>query len=273
MNRGLNQGKVTPKGCRRRFILHLLELTHTDWNLVHHDHDMQGNGGPHMRIAKTDSIAGLPATATRDFLRRVKNADFDEEWALTLLDAAGDDPAVVILRLLEAQGYIERTGASHEGSPWWRTTILGNALAMASFGRPITRKTADRLVAELLERVRLYNIDLTRPYYVQRLRIFGSYLNKTIDPLGDVDVELVIGHRVSDPQALLKYAEDSGRKFPTFMDQLMWPQKEIVQILRNRSAAINITLEDIELITDRVETVYEAGSTSSGPSPRSGSTG
>ncbi|GAA4660054.1 hypothetical protein [Arthrobacter cryoconiti] len=226
-----------------------------------------------MRIAKTDSIADLPATAARDFLRRVKNADFDEDWALTLLGASGEDHAVIVLGLLEAQGYIERTGASHEGSPWWRTTILGNALAMASFGKPISRKTGERLVKEMLERARLYNSDLTRPYYVQRLRIFGSYLDKTIDPLGDVDVELVIGHRVTDPQALLQYAVDSGRTFPTFMDQLMWPQKEIVQILRNRSAAINITLEDIELITDRVETFYEAGSTSSGPSPRSGSTG
>ncbi|MDJ0314032.1 hypothetical protein [Arthrobacter sp. H35-D1] len=226
-----------------------------------------------MRIAKTDSIAGLPATVVRGFLRRVKNADFDEEWALTLLDAPDEEPAVVVLGLLEAQGYIERTGASHKGTPWWRTTILGNALAMASFGRPISRKTAERLVSKMLERARLYNSDLTRPYYVQRLRIFGSYLDKTIDPLGDVDVELVIGHRVTDPQTLLQYAADSGRTFPTFMDQLMWPQKEIVQTLRNRSASINITLEDIELITDRVETFYEAGSTSSGPSPRSGSTG
>lgn len=226
-----------------------------------------------MRIAKTDLIAGLPASAARQFLRRVKNDEFEEAWALSLLDTPDIDKPSTTLGLFKAQGYIERTGNPDGRYLWWRTTILGNALAMASFGRPISRRTAERLVAEMLERARDYNSDSSKPYYVQRLRIFGSYLDKTIDPLGDVDVELVIGHRVTDPQALLQYAADSRRKFQTFMDQLMWPQKEIVQILRNRSASINITLEDIEQITDRVETVYEAGSTSSGPSPRSGSTG
>ncbi|POH72477.1 hypothetical protein [Arthrobacter glacialis] len=210
-----------------------------------------------MRIAKTDLIAGLPAPAARQFLRRVKNEDFEEEWALSLLDTPDIDKPSTALGLFQAQGYIERTGASDGRYLWWRTTILGNALAMASFGRPISRKTAERLVAAIQERARTYNSDLTKPYYVQRLRIFGSYLDKTIDPLGDVDVELIIGQRVTDPEALLRYAAESGRTFPSFMDQLMWPQKEILQTLRNRSTAINITLEDIELFTDQFTTVYE----------------
>jgi hypothetical protein len=40
------------------------------------------------------------------------------------------------------------------------------------------------------------------------------------------------------------------------MGQLMWPPTELVQHLKERSAIINITVEDITRITDRSETIY-----------------
>jgi predicted nucleotidyltransferase len=65
---------------------------------------------------------------------------------------------------------------------------------MASFGKPIRRRTADGLVAGMLGRAREYK----KPLYIERLRIFGSYLDPRIDPLGDVDVELSFGMRTRD---------------------------------------------------------------------------
>ena len=49
---------------------------------------------------------------------------------------------------------------------------------MSSFGKPI------------LEGAREHNADTNKPLYIDRLGIFGSYVNPKIDPLGDVDVEL-----------------------------------------------------------------------------------
>ncbi len=113
-----------------------------------------------MRIAKTDIIAGLPAPAARDFLHRVRLVDFDEDWALSLLESRGAaDPKSAALDRFEGDGYIERADHSPDGHRWWVTTTLGNALAMASFGKPITRKTADRLVTEMLGRARAHNAD------------------------------------------------------------------------------------------------------------------
>jgi hypothetical protein len=209
-----------------------------------------------MRLAKTETIAGLPAPAARAFLRRTRFADFDEEWALSLLSSHGAaDPHSTLLGFEDA-GYIERAEHSPGSHPWWRTTTLGNALAMASFGKPITRKTADRLVAELVQRAKAYNSDPTKPCFVQRLRIFGSYLNTAVDPLGDVDVELVLGQRTTDPKELLRYGTASGRSFPTFTDHLLWPRKEAALILKNRSTAINITTEDIDQLTAKAEIIY-----------------
>lgn len=137
-----------------------------------------------MRMAKTDIIAGPPAPAARDFLRRIRFADFHEKWSLALLASHGaSDPHATLLGF-EDGGYVERADQSPGDAPWWTTTTLRNALAMASFGKPITRETADRLVAEMVDRARAYNSDFIKPCFVQRLRFFGSYLDRTVDPLG-----------------------------------------------------------------------------------------
>lgn len=161
-----------------------------------------------------------------------------------------------VLAGLEAAGYMEKVRGDNEGDVWWDTTIQGNALAMASFGKPITRKTADRLVSGLLERAHTYNADPDKPLFINTLRVFGSYLSPEIDPIGDVDIELTYGRRITDQKAMSDYTRASGRSFNTYMDQLLWPQTELVQHLKKRSAFINITLEDITRFTDRFDTIY-----------------
>ena len=46
-----------------------------------------------------------------------------------------------IARAFEDAGYL-RVSVVHDGETYWETTIRGNALAQASFSRPITRATA-----------------------------------------------------------------------------------------------------------------------------------
>jgi hypothetical protein len=43
----------------------------------------------------------------------------------------------------------------------------------------------------------------------------------------------VLGRRLNDPKELLRYASASGRSFPTYIDRILCPQTEAVQILRN----------------------------------------
>ena len=67
----------------------------------------------------------------------------------------------------------------------WQTAFTD---PLASFGKPIGGKTADRLGAVMLDSAREYNADSSKPLFLERLRIFGSYLDTSLDPLGDVDV-------------------------------------------------------------------------------------
>ncbi|WP_258046211.1 hypothetical protein [Leifsonia shinshuensis] len=169
----------------------------------------------------------------------------------------GDDQAQLAINALTSAGYLEPAG--DDDADMWVTTIAGNALAQASFGKPISRKTADRLVAELVERAKKFNADPTYVVSVARLRVFGSYQREDVDPLGDVDVELIIAFRPNEEErtgAVKRYSKASGRRFNSYLDELFWPETELRQILKNRSAAINITQENVDLLTDRVRTIY-----------------
>jgi len=208
-----------------------------------------------VRVAKTDVIAGLPAELARAIVRKFRGRERVAEIAEDLLAGTGFALDGVFADL-EAGGYLEKVRTDRDGDVWWDTTILGNALAMASFGRPISRKTADRLVIELLRRARAYNADPSKPMFIDTLRVFGSYLDPDIDPVGDVDIELAYGRRIKDQAVLRAYTRASGRSFSTYIDELMWPSTELFLHLKKRSAFISITLEDITRLTANFRTIY-----------------
>ncbi|WP_311245352.1 MULTISPECIES: hypothetical protein [unclassified Microbacterium] len=209
-----------------------------------------------MRVQKTDVIAGLPAPLAREVLRKGVRREIYHAHVAKLFDGLDIDPAAALQALADA-GLFEFVQKDQDGDTWWRPTVNGNALAMASFGKPITRATADRLLAGVIERAEGINADPAKIFFVERLRVFGSYLDPEVDPLGDLDIELVLGQYRVPNEVVEAYVKSSGRRFSSYIDKLFWPEREVVQILKNRSGSINITREDIGELTDRVRTVYE----------------
>jgi len=103
----------------------------------------------------------------------------------------------------------------------WETTVRGGALTMASFLRPIPRAKADRLVDGLLARVRHYNGEPDLPLLIFEIGIFGSYLDPTVDVVGDVDVTAVLRPRswINQDGERYRYAQRSKRQFSSYTDQ------------------------------------------------------
>jgi hypothetical protein len=95
------------------------------------------------------------------------------EAVADLLEGTGFELEAAIAGL-EAAGYMEKVRVDNDGAVWWGTTIEGDALAMANFGQPIRRKTADRLVYGLLERGRNYNTDPGKPMFINTLRVLEA---------------------------------------------------------------------------------------------------
>jgi predicted nucleotidyltransferase len=215
-----------------------------------------------MRVSKNDSICGLAAPTARQLMR----AYYDEHPIEVACDVLGirQDAARDQMRAFETAGYIERAKSARTADDdWWVTTVKGNALANASFGKPISRATADRLLAEVIERARSYNADPARLLTVTEIVVFGSYLDPAADRLGDLDLAVTAVRRDTDGKRyvdkVLEYARTSGRSFSTFPGRLFWPAREVRMILKNRSSAISITDEDIRKLTDRFEVAYAVG--------------
>jgi hypothetical protein len=92
------------------------------------------------------------------------------------------------------------------------------------------------------------------------LAVFGSYLDPSVNELGDLDLSLTSRLRRTDQksqEALLRYGAASGRAFSNYSQQLGWPHTELGQILKNRSPYIHLHTEDLTKLTDRQEIVFE----------------
>jgi predicted nucleotidyltransferase len=213
-----------------------------------------------MRLSRDDQVAGIPATDARKLMRRFGDAQ-PESRIGSWIDT-GSRTGTEVARAFADAGYL-RVSAVYDAETYWETTIQGNALAQARFGRPITRATAGRHLTGVIGRAKKFNADGSHVIDIAELVVFGSYLDPDVQHLGDLDLGVTFCNRIPDTTAtfdqseiLLDYARASGRRFRNSLYALSWPEQEALQILRNRSAVINITREDVRTLTDRWEVVY-----------------
>ncbi|MDM2386958.1 hypothetical protein [Mycobacteroides abscessus] len=215
-----------------------------------------------MRVLRSDRFGGLSAEVARQVMRWFSSAQ--PEYILREVAEADGRSEAEIAALLAHEGLLEPAHTDGDGTLWWKTTVSGGALSQASFRRPITRPTAERHVREVVERARAFNKDPGHLAEVVELVVFGSYLDPTVDALGDVDLAVSLRTRRSEGtsndefiQTVLDYAAASGRTFGSFAACLFWPQKEAILALKNRSPVISITTEDVRSLTDRWQVIYQ----------------
>lgn len=215
-----------------------------------------------MRVSEDGLICGVSALMARELMHRYGCARTAEVACDVLgvgLMAARD-----LLQAFEAAGYLTKNGTESGGSgAWWVTTILGDALAHASFGKPVTRATVRRHLVQVVQRARAYNADPMRLLTIAEITVFGNYLDPAAGRLSDLDLAVSAVGRDSNGDGyvrkVLAYARASGRRFSALHELLYWPDRELQMILRNRSPAISITDEDIAKFTHRAEIVYAVG--------------
>lgn len=198
-----------------------------------------------MHIDPRSTIAGLPALRVRSFLRRAGDYDWTEAG---LAEHFGVSPKAA--HELLSLGYLEHSPHEAAEEQRYRRTLAGAALALASAARPITRKTADRKIAELLDRVREVNANDYYLYRVRKVVVFGSYLTQR-SRINDIDVGLDLAHREADPERRslldrdrINAAYKAGRRFPNITSELFWPQHEVLLYLKARSRSLSLHTTD-----------------------------
>lgn len=201
-------------------------------------------------------IAGWPAVQVRTLLRRMRNVIFE---AVTVQQSfhVPLSKAEAVIEGLEQEGFIVKrftTGRDGQPQPCWENTMKGNSLAMATAARPVTRATAERALAQFLDRVSTVNAEEEFAFRVECVVVFGSYLTSATE-LNDLDllVDLAARYGYSTRQELLEQASvaraiRSGRRFRDSLEQVIWPRMEVEYFLKNRSRTLSLHYSDHKLM-------------------------
>ncbi len=215
-----------------------------------------------MRIAPEEKIAEVPILEVRKLLKGVDNeSDWGKKHVTSLLEIS-PQKANRLLQELERRGYIERSRI-YEREQLWQKTLKGSTLGLASAAKPVTRKTANRVYFEFMERVKQVNNDPRFLMKVKKVVVFGSYLGDS-PKLNDIDIAVELDWKEDHPrfvgkerpQAVLDYAhkaEKKGRRFGTFIDRIAWPEDEVKLYLKSRSRTLSL-----HPISDKILDIVES---------------
>ena len=133
-----------------------------------------------MRIELNQTIVGFSATQIRQLMRETLGGPI----SLRRVKQSLRCPESIARRVLVD---LEREGLVQTVDDHLEPSLKGNALAQATAARPLVRNTAQRLVAEVVLRARLLNLDDGWAYRVGMLVVFGSYVDGVERP-NDIDV-------------------------------------------------------------------------------------
>jgi predicted nucleotidyltransferase len=202
-----------------------------------------------MRIDSKEQIADVEILKVRDLLRRVNNTDeWEADFVVNRLKISPKKANRLIIEL-NRRGYIEPIRIYRQ-KQFYRKTLKGSTLGLASAAKPVTRKTANRIFSEFMDRVSQVNSDPSFLVKVKKILVFGSYLTDALR-INDIDVAVELTWKENHPLVLNKdraqlalnlsnIAENKGKKFSSFIDRLEWPEHEVRLFLKSRSRTLSI---------------------------------
>jgi hypothetical protein len=188
-----------------------------------------------MRIEKGQRIAGHPALQVRRLMREAARRRLTPRLVQEILDCSEASARKVMVDL-QAEGFVESDNGRVEVS------IRGNALAMARTAAPLRRQTAERLIADIVNRSHAVNRDEKWAYRVRTLVLFGSCVQGGTRP-NDVDIACELAPRFGDErQSLLEQNRRAarGQAFRNLSQWGSWPKTEVFQFLKSRSRGLSI---------------------------------
>ena len=140
-------------------------------------------------------------------------------------------------------------------------TRKGHLLGLSKGNPPITSSKAKLLLNELNDRVKDLNENDDYPYMVDEVNVSDSY-NPDLPILNDIDVSLKFKKRVEGAE-FEKKSEDridlafkNGRRFPTYIEQIYWPEREVMLFLNTRKKGLNLHFVNILSGKEKIFRMY-----------------
>ena len=218
-----------------------------------------------MRVNLNERIAGQPVAKVRELLKRGFGWSWESSYVVKRLDVdrAGAKKVVAALR---RRGYIRKTASTSSGEDLWDNTMKGNAFANATGAKPLLRTSADQRLTEFLARIDEVAKNQKFLYRVGTAILFGSYLTSK-ERINDIDLYLNLVPKEKDrekrdrlEQRRTEEAVRQGRTFNTFIDQISWPQTDVLKYLKARSRSISLHTDDRILKYGKSKAIYTSRS-------------
>ena len=225
-----------------------------------------------MRIDPNGTIGGHPALFVRKLMQRLRvRIDWDVS-VVEKLAAVSPKEAWALVKALDAEGLVERNGRARES---WSVTQHGHSFGSATAARPITRQTAERTLAEFLDRVQQVNRNDYFLAKVTKVVLFGSLLRDDLDRLSDVDVAVQLEQKQQDVERARtlnnqRVAEltRTGQRFASFLERAAWWHRETFRFLKGRSRSISLADYQAEkAFVDKVPHRFLIGEVDKNPAP------
>lgn len=193
-----------------------------------------------MHIDPKGTIGGFPALLVRQVLRQLRGqarwdiGDLEKAARLT----AGNGRA--LLQALRCEGLVAPAGPGT-----WEVNQAGQRLSSASAAQPVTRATAERALAQFLERVDRINRDSYFLARATRVVLFGSLLKPDVERLSDVDLAVELVEKETDSDRARARNEQraeelaaQGHRFRHFVEVAACWYLETLRFLKGGSRVI-----------------------------------
>jgi hypothetical protein len=215
-----------------------------------------------MRINPQDTIAGLPVLTVRRFFRQSISGFWGRAHVARRLNISEAQAEHIIQEFLMLE--LIKPAGIFEGEACWSCTAKAVTLASTSARRTMSRKAADRLIREVLERAVYVNRSGSFLYCVSKVLLFGSALTDT-EEISDIDLAVALVPCEANEarfaalcEQRIREAHSQQRKFATYLDPLRWSQNEVLLFLKDRSAAIRMhSIDDPILERTATKVIYE----------------
>ena len=197
-----------------------------------------------MRIDPKAVIGGYPALMIRKLVRKLNNIQYwKAETVQVILRNERSEAEAIVKTLVEAGLAVTAPIRVMDG---WATTQFARSFGSATAAKPITRKTADHALSQLLERVNQVNTEERFLAKVTKLVVLGSYLRADVDRLSDLDIAVELQPKEANWDRLreltlnrVEQLEIAGRRFNWIEIQYWW-HLEAFRFLKSRSRAISL---------------------------------
>src|ERR1035438_999988 len=180
-----------------------------------------------MRIDAKSVVSGYPALMMRKLVRRLNNLmRWNAETVQVILRTERNEAEAIIRALVEAGLAVAQVSRGMDGCT---TTQLAHSFGGATAAKPITRKTADHALSQLLARVDQVNGEERFLAKVTKVVVLGSYLRTDVDRLSDLDIAVELQPKEADWDRLRELTQQrveqlrmAGRRFSNWLEVEYW---------------------------------------------------